>query len=158
MATDKGIRGYYLVIDAIKEELLSNPNIQQCTFGDITDIDLQKQTMFPLAHVIIESCTNNEKTLDFSFTVLTMEQIDSQNQEYDQDLFTGNTNIQDILNTQLAVSNRMITRLRSGDLYKDGFQLQGSPTCEPFFDRFENVLAGWATSFTVSIMNDIYKC
>lgn len=158
MATDKGIRGYYLVIAAIKEELLSNPNIQQCTFGDITDIDLQKQTMFPLAHIIIDSCTNSEKTLDFSFTILTMEQIDSYNQNYDTDIFETNTNVQDILNTQLAVSNRLITRLRSGDLYKDGFQLLGDASCEPFFDRFENILAGWATTFTVSIINDIHKC
>jgi hypothetical protein len=154
---DKGIRGFYLVIDTIKNELLSNPNITTCTFGDITDIDLQKQTMFPLAHIIIESCTNAEKTLQFSFTILTMEQIDTK-KEYSEDLFTGNTNTQDILNTQLAVSNRLVSRLRSGELYADGYQLVGDPTCEPFFDRFENVLAGWSTSFTVEIFNDIYNC
>ena len=154
---DEGIRGFYLVLTTIKEELLSNPNIETCTFGDITDIDLQKQTMFPLAHIIAESVTNTEKTLEFSFTVLTMEQIDA-SKEYVADLFTGNTNIQDILNTQLAVSNRLITRLRGGQLYTDGYQLVGDPTSEPFFDRFENVLAGWATSFTVEIFNDLDYC
>lgn len=154
---DKAVRGFYLVIDTIKNELLSNPNITTCTFGDITDIDLEKQTMFPLAHIIIESVTNTEKTLQFNFTILTMEQIDTK-KEYSEDLFTGNTNTQDILNTQLAVSNRLVTRLRSGELFKDGYQLVGDPTCEPFFDRFENVLAGWSTSFSVEIFNDIYKC
>jgi len=154
---DKAVRGFYLVIDTIKDELLSNPNITTCTFGDITDIDLEKQTMFPLAHIIIESVTNTEKTLQFNFTILTMEQIDTK-KEYSEDLFTGNTNTQDILNTQLAVSNRLVTRLRSGELFKDGYQLVGDPTCEPFFDRFENVLAGWSTSFSVEIFNDIYKC
>jgi hypothetical protein len=158
MATsDKGIRGFYLVTSTIKEELLSNPSIKTCTFGDITDIDLQKQTIFPLAHIIIEGATNAEKTLQFNFTVLTMEQVDT-NKQLDEDLFTGNTNIQDILNTQLAVSNRMVSRLRIGTLSQNGYELVGDPTCEPFFDRFENILAGWATTFTVQILNDIDVC
>ena len=154
---DKAERGFYLVTKAIKDELLSNSSIRTMTFGDITDVDLQKQTMFPLAHLIVESVTNSEKTLQFNLTVLTMEQIDSSN-EYVSDLFTGNTNTHDILNTQLTVSNRLITRLRQGQMYEDGYQLVGDPTCEPFFDRFENVLAGWATSFTVEIFNDLDYC
>lgn len=154
---DEGIRGYYLVVDAIKTELLSNPNIATCTFGDITDIDLDKQSIFPLAHIIIDNVVNAEKSLQFSFTVLTMEQLNS-SKVYVEDLFEGNTNVHNILNTQLAVSNRLISRLRSGELYEDGYQLIGNPTCEPFFDRFENVLAGWSTSFVVEIFNDIYKC
>jgi hypothetical protein len=154
---DEGIRGYYLVVDAIKNELLSNPNIATCTFGDITDIDLDKQSIFPLAHIIIDNVVNAEKSLQFSFTVLTMEQLNS-SKVYVEDLFEGNTNVHNILNTQLAVSNRLISRLRSGELYEDGYQLIGNPTCEPFFDRFENVLAGWSTSFVVEIFNDIYNC
>lgn len=158
MATsDKGIRGFYLVLTTLKEELLSNPSIKTCTFGDITDVDLQKQTIFPLAHMIIEGATNAEKTLQFNFTVLTMDQIDT-NKQFDDDVFTGNTNTQDILNTQLAVSNRMVSRLRMGALSQDGYELVGDPTCEPFFDRFENILAGWATTFTVQIINDINVC
>lgn len=158
MATvDKSQRGFYLVTQTIKDELISNPNIKTLTFGDITDIDLQKQTIFPLAHMIVESVTHAEKTMQFSFTILTMEQIDS-TKEYTNDLFTGNSNVHDILNTQLSVSNKLITKLRKGQLFADGYQLVGDPTCEPFFDRFENVLAGWATSFTVEIFNDIDYC
>ena len=82
-ASDQGIRGFYLVLTTIKDELLSNPSIKTCTFGDITDIDLQKQTIFPLAHIIIDGATNAEKTLQFNFTVLTMEQIDTNNQLVD---------------------------------------------------------------------------
>ena len=157
MATDKAQRGFYLVTNAIKDELINNASIKTVTFGDITEIDLEKATMFPLAHVIIESVTHSDKTMQFSYTVLTMEQIDS-SKEYVNDLFLGNTNTHDILNTQLSVSNKLITRLRKGQLYEDGYHLVGDSTCEPFFDRFENVLAGWATSFTVEIFNDLDYC
>jgi|TARA_R100000482_G_scaffold97224_1_gene41471 hypothetical protein len=157
MATDKAQRGFYLVTNTIKDELVNNPSIKTVTFGDITDIDLEKATMFPLAHIIVENVTHTEKTMQFSYTVLTMEQIDS-SKEYVNDLFLGNSNTHDILNTQLSVSNRLVTRLRKGQLYEDGFQLVGDATCEPFFDRFENVLAGWATSFTLEIFNDLNYC
>ena len=157
MATDKAQRGFYLVTNTIKDELVTNPSIKTVTFGDITDIDLEKATMFPLAHIIVENVTHTEKTMQFSYTVLTMEQIDS-SKEYVNDLFLGNSNTHDILNTRLSVSNRLVTRLRKGQLYEDGFQLVGDATCEPFFDRFENVLAGWATSFTLEIFNDLNYC
>ena len=85
-------------------------------------------------------------------------QLLDSNKDYVDDLFLGNTNTHDILNTQLSVSNRLITRLRKGQMYEDGYQLVGDATCEPFFDRFENVLAGWATTFTVEIFNDLNYC
>ena len=157
MATDNSNRGFYLVVDEIKNELINNPSIKTMTFGDITDVDLQKQTIFPLAHMIIENVVHAEKTMQFSFTILTMEQIDS-TKEYVDDLFLGNSNTHDILNTQLSVSNKLITRLRKGQMYEDGYQLVGDATCEPFFDRFDNLLAGWATSFTVEIFNDLDYC
>ena len=154
---DKAQRGFYLVVEEIKNELINNPSIKTMTFGDITDIDLGKQTIFPLSHMIIENVVHAEKTMQFSFTILTMEQIDT-TKDYVNDLFLGNSNTHDILNTQLSVSNKLITRLRKGQMYEDGYQLVGDATCEPFFDRFENVLAGWATSFTVEIFNDLDYC
>lgn len=154
---DKAQRGFYLVVEEIKNELINNPSIKTMTFGDITDIDLGKQTIFPLAHMIIENVVHAEKTMQFSFTILTMEQIDT-TKDYVNDMFLGNSNTHDILNTQLSVSNKLITRLRKGQMYEDGYQLVGDATCEPFFDRFENVLAGWATSFTVEIFNDLDYC
>jgi hypothetical protein len=157
MAVDNTQRGFYLVVEAVKLELINNQSIKTMTFGDLSDIDLQKQTMFPLAHMIVDSVTHAEKTMQFSFTILTMDQIDT-TKEYVNDLFLGNNNTHDILNTQLAVSNRLVTRLRKGQLYEDGYQLVGDATCEPFFDRFENVLAGWATTFTVEIFNDLDYC
>ena len=64
----------------------------------------------------------------------------------------------DVLNTQLAVINKVIQVLRIGTLYTSKYQLDGDPSCEPFYDRFENSVAGWATTFDVLIENDINVC
>ena len=74
------------------------------------------------------------------------------------DIFRGNNNEQDILNTQLAVLNKLVQVLRGGDLHQDLYQLDGSPSFEPFYDRFENEMAGWALTFDVIIPNDISIC
>jgi hypothetical protein len=78
--------------------------------------------------------------------------------EAEVDLFRGNNNEHDILNTQLAVLNKLVMILRKGSLYTTKYQLEGNPTCEPFFDRFENQLAGWACTMDILIENDITIC
>ena len=152
-----GARGFYLITDVIKDELISNDNVNTVTYGDITKIDLSKQTIFPLSHVMINSVNQQERVLSFSITVFTMDVVDV-SKEKTEDIYEGNDNEQDILNTQLSVSNRLIEKLRSGTLYQQKYQLDGSASCEPFADRFENQIAGWATTFTVLVQNDIYIC
>lgn len=152
-----GSRGFYLITDKLKDELIADETVNTVSYGDITQVDLSKQTIFPLAHVMINSVSHQERILSFNITVMTMDIVD-QSKETTTDLYVDNDNEQDVLNTQLAVINRLLERLRSGMLYRDKYQLEGSPTCEPFVDRFENKIAGWATTFDVIIQNDIYIC
>ena len=84
--------------------------------------------------------------------------IVEQSKEATTDIFRGNNNEHDILNTQLAVVNKLVQTLRIGTLYRDKYQLDGDPTCEPFTDRFEHQVAGWACSLDVIIENDINVC
>lgn len=152
-----GIRGFYLVLSKIESQLLADENCNTVTTGDITEVDLNKQTIFPLAHIIINQVTQEDQVLRFNITILTMDIVDESKDEV-TDKFVGNNNEQDILNTQLAVVNKVIAILRGGTLHTDLYQLDGLATCEPFYERFENRLAGWASSFDVLIHNDITIC
>ena len=154
---NQGVRGFYQITETIKDQLLNDINVNTVTTGDITDIDLSKQTIFPLCHIIINQATVEEQVLRFSISVLAMDVVD-QSKEATSDIFTGNNNEHDILNTQLAVVNKLAQVLRMGTLYRDKYQLDGDPTCEPFYERFENQVAGWACTFDVLIENDINVC
>jgi hypothetical protein len=154
---NEGIRGYYKLTEVIKEELLKDKNINTVTTGDITDINLYKQDIFPIGHIIVNNVTDQENVLMFSLSILACDVV-NQSKELTYDRFTGNNNLQDILNTQLAVLNRLIQRLRKGTLYTEQYQLEGSPTLQPFYDRFDNQLAGWTADINVMIYNDIYIC
>jgi len=152
-----GIRGFYLLTETIKDQLLGDVNVNSVTTGDIYDIDLAKQSIFPLSHIIINSVSTQEQTLTFNISVLAMDIVD-ESKEATTDIFRGNNNEQDILNTQLAVLNKLVMVLRKGTLYSDQYQLDGDATLEPFYERFDNRLAGWSATFDVFVKNDIDIC
>jgi len=152
-----GIRGYYLLTETIKDALLSDVNINTVTEGDLFDIDLSKQSIFPLSHLIINSVTAQESVLRFNISILSMDIVD-ESKEPTTDIFIGNNNEQDVLNTQLAVLNKLVQVLRRGDLYSSQYQLEGDASLEPFVDRFENKVAGWTATFDVLVNNDIEIC
>ena len=155
--SNQGIRGFYQLTETIKNELLNNVDVNTVTTGNLSNVNLQKQNIFPLCHIIVNSVTDSEQTLSFSLSILAMD-IVSRSKLETTDIFEGNNNERDVLNTQLAVLNKLIMVLRKGDLHRDKYQLIGDPNCEPFYDRFENELAGWTADLEVVIYNDITIC
>jgi len=155
--SNQGIRGFYQLTETIKDQLLLDKNINTVTTGDISDVNLNKQDIFPLGHIIVNTVSVDEQVLNFNISVLACDIVD-QSKDATVDIFRGNDNVQDILNTQLGVLNKLIQRLRMGDLHTDMYQLSGTPTLLPFYDRFENQLAGWTATMDIQIYNDIYIC
>ena len=151
------MNGFYRVLDTLKSSLQADVNCNTVTYGDITQVDLNKQTIFPLSHIIVNSATSGENTITFNISVLAMDIVDIRKDEV-TDIFEGNDNEQDILNTQLSVLNKVIQKLRIGNLYADGYQILGDVTLEPFRDRFENQIAGWTATMDVIIGNDVNVC
>jgi hypothetical protein len=72
--------------------------------------------------------------------------------------FLGNSNEQDILNTQLNIAARIVSKLMRGDLFSDLYQVEGTASCEPFNERFENSLTGWAVTFDVVVPTNMTIC
>ena len=155
--SQQGIRGFYQLTQTIKDQLLADINVNTVTIGDIYDVNLNKQDIFPLSHIIVNNVLQQEQTLNFNISVLSMDIVDQSKTET-TDIFTGNNNEQDILNTQLSVLNKLIQVLRMGTLYTDQYQLNGDVSLEPFYDRFENQLAGWTATMDIMIYNDIRIC
>lgn len=151
------MKGFYQITTAIKDQLYKDVFVNTVSSGDIFEIDLNKQTIFPLSHIIVNNATYNANTWLFNISVLCMDVVDfSKTEQTDQ--FLTNDNEQDVLHTQLMVINRLLEVLRRGSLYDDLYQLQGTPNCEPFVDRFENKIAGWTVTFDVMVANEMTSC
>ena len=76
----------------------------------------------------------------------------------DEDDGFERSNEQDVLNTQLAVVNKLVQKMRIGTLFTDKYQVEGDASIEPFTDRFENQVAGVVITFEVMIENDVDVC
>lgn len=148
--------GYYNILTTIREQLEQDVFVNTVTEGDIFAVDLSKQTIFPLSHVMVNNVTRESSVLRFNVTVMCMDIVDKSKEET-TDIFRGNDNEQDVLNTQLAVVLRMLEIFDRGENVRT-FRIDGAPSIEPFTERFENYLAGWAVTFDVLIPNDMTIC
>lgn len=151
------MKGFYQISKAIKDQLDADAFVNTVTIGDVFKVDLNKQTIFPLSHIMINSAAYNGNTFNYSISVLCMDIVD-ESKEATTDIFLGNDNEQDVLNTQQMVATRLLEMLRRGDLYDDGFQLQDGASIEYFVDRFENKIAGVTVTMNVIAQNDMTIC
>jgi len=149
--------GFYNIIKKIKDTLEAEPFVNTVTIGNIDDVDLNKQSIFPLSHIIINNSIINERTINFNISVLFMDIVDISKSEV-TDEFIGNDNEHDVLNTQLAIAAKLTGLLRRGSLHSELYQIDGDVTCEPFVDRFDNKLAGWTATYDIIIQNDMTIC
>ena len=151
---------FYDITTKIREHLIANKQVNTVTEGDIFDVDLNKQTIFPLSHIMINNVTFNDVGITYSMSILFMDVADvSKDNPRDEDeIFYGVDNKHDILNTQLLVANDLVSNLKRADLMQDKYQLNGTPSCEPFEVRFENLLVGWNLTLSIDIPNTITTC
>ena len=149
---------FYKVIDEVKETIEQYGFNNTVTFGEVSEIDINKLTNFPLAHIKLESVTHEEKTIVFNLKIIVCDVLDSLKDKR-EDMYYRNSNMQDILNTQLVVATNLINKLRRLDLVDTRFaRVDGSVTSEAFVERFENVLVGWEIDLDVTTFNGLGLC
>ena len=152
------MKQYYELLDAIKNFLQDNPSINTVHEGDIFKVDLDKETVFPLANIDVTNIDFDERFNRFTVAVVVADILDEtkENEKDQNNVFHGADNLQDIYNTQLSVINLLQSSLKRGKLNELDFVLPEDETVSatPFEQRFENLLAGWVLTFTVDIPND----
>ena len=149
--------GFYYIVSTLRDYLKANGFTNTVSTGDIFEVDLAKQTIYPYVHIIVNNATPKENNISMNLSVLFMDIVDLSKQEA-SDVFDGNDNLLDVLNTQLTLANKMVSDLIRGSLYTSLVQLEGDALCEPFTDRFENKVAGWTVTFDLIVPNDMTIC
>ena len=148
---------FYEITQVIKNKLQEDLFVNTVTTGDIFKVDLNKQTIFPLSHIIVNSVAYAGAVLNYNISILCMDIVD-ESKSKTIDIFLGNDNEQDVLNTQLSVANRFLEVLNRGALAEDYELVNGSANIEFFTERFENKIAGVTVTFDMAIENKMTKC
>jgi hypothetical protein len=150
------MKGYTYLIDTLREAFEEIPLVTTVTTGSLDDIDNYKQTLFPLVHIIVNTMSPEANIIRFNVTIMAMDIVDI-SQSLTTDRFRGNDNEQEVLNTTGIILIRVAELLRRGEL-NDSIEIDGFGTCEPFTERFENLLAGWAMTLDIILPNEMSIC
>ena len=150
------MRSYYNITTRIKDWLEQSNIIKTVTLGDISEVDLNKQTIFPLAHQIVNNATLTERTITFDISVLFIDVVDypTKSAKDSTEAFYRSDNLQDVHNTMLAVANELAQQFFRGSLFDENYIVASDVSCEPFQDRFENELAGWSLNLSIEVPNN----
>ena len=154
----QGARSYIDVIEILRDTALSNKNINTFTVGDISEVDLNKQTIFPLAHTIVNTALFSSTIITYNITVLFMDIVHNDKTDQEPTIYSTDNEMY-VLNTMLNAGNHITDEFNSGNLNNGNTRImRETVTAEPFKDRFENLVAGWAFTFQVETRNNINRC
>ena len=82
---------YFDIIDKLKQHFENDAIINTVTQGDIFEVDLNKQTIFPLVHLIVNTATFEENVIRYNISILAMDITDI-SKDANTNNFDGNDN------------------------------------------------------------------
>jgi hypothetical protein len=147
--------------------------ISTVSIGDIFDIDLEKNTKFPLMHINPLSVTTGESQLNYNFQIFVMdlvsEKFDWETKQHSllTKLVNNKSNEQEVFNGTLDISTDIISMLRhsvqqsldgTNSINEPLYFTEGQFTLEPFQERFDNLCCGWVFTIGIIVENDFQTC
>ena len=146
---------YNNVINTLKNLGTNHFQISTTTVGDIFDIDLEKNTKYPLMHLNPVNVQTRRTELVYNFQVFIMDLVEpdgSNEQEVYSDVLQICIDIIGIL------SNSQFQAQLSLDINAPVYFAEGEFTFEPFEERFDNLLTGWVFPLSIIVHNDFQTC
>jgi hypothetical protein len=152
---------YYNILNYFKDVMDEHPSISSVTQGNIEDLDNEQYTTYPLGNVSITETIFGVNTTNFTVQIIVADKQKNLNNES-----SGSNNAQtipyygvddtvDIHANTLGIIND-ITSYTQRSL--SGFDINDNINCTQFSDRFNNGLAGWVSTFTLTTHNNKNRC
>tara|TARA_R100000951_G_scaffold85008_2_gene72729 strand:- start:274 stop:768 length:495 start_codon:yes stop_codon:yes gene_type:complete len=149
-------KDYNNTIDTLKQLGANHYQIKTVETGDIFEIDLEKNTMYPLMFLnpVNAVAGTHEMTLNFQIFIMDL-------------VFPDQSNEQEVLSDCLQICNDFIGTFKNGEsllLSNQGvnaipkYFTEGDITIEPFTERFDSAVTGWVFTLPIIIENDYNTC
>ena len=152
---------YYNVLNYFKTIMTNHPSIAMVSQGALSDFDYDEFPNYPVGNVQIINANWGTSTTDYQIQLIVADKVKNKNNESEpttneitlpfykrDDLVDIHANTFSILNDLTSYTQRSV----------DGFEINTEIVCEPFSDRFNNGLAGWSATFTLTTHNDKNRC
>ena len=146
---------YNNVIDTLKNLGTNHFQIKTTTVGDIFDIDLEKNTLYPLMHLNPVNVQTRRTELVYNFQVFIMDLVEpdgSNEQEVYSDVLQICIDIIGILSNSKWQSQLAL------DINAPVYFAEGDFTLEPFKERFDQSVTGWTFTIGLTVENSFQTC
>jgi len=152
---------YYNVLNYFKTIMSNHPSVEVVTQGSMNDFDTKEYPAYPVANITILSANFSENTTDFEIQLTVADKIKNLNNESADRTnaqtipFKGVDDVVDIHANTLSILNDLTAYTQRS---VSGFEINTLTNCVPFEDSFNNGLAGWVVTFTLTTHNDRDRC
>jgi hypothetical protein len=152
---------YYNILNYFKTIMNNHPGLANVTYGDIKLFDDREFQFYPLGNLMITDTTFGTNVTNYKVQLTVADKIKNLNNESDprtnyQNIpFYGVDDMVDIHNNTLGILNDLTSFTQRGVV---GFDIDGEIDCVPFADQFNNGLAGWVATFSLTTHNDKNRC
>ena len=145
------MKGIYEASDVLIQEL-KNAGFNQVTFGNVQNIDLQKQNLMPLANIEVQSVELNQATANITFSVIVVDLVDDKALE--KGLNNRTDNLPDVLHDLAARVRTVYNQFETNNSVN--YKSSATFDLDAFEARFTNKLAGY--EFTIGIQTIEQGC
>tara|TARA_R110000824_G_scaffold108273_3_gene255090 strand:- start:546 stop:1094 length:549 start_codon:yes stop_codon:yes gene_type:complete len=148
--------------------------IHTTSVGDIWEVDLNKNTKFPLLHINPTSVETGDSSLIYNFQIFIMDMVDEKadwtmnNADANfSKLYKTLGNEQDVYNETLQIATDFIGMLRHSkqqslegvnDINEALYFTDNQFNLEPFEERFDNLCCGYVFNMGIIVQNDFQTC
>ena len=146
---------YNNLIDTLKRLGENHQQKSTTTVGDIYDIDLEKNTKYPLMHINPINVTTTRTELIYNFQIFVMDLVEPDNAN-EQDVYSSV--LQTCIDIIAIMSNSKWQSQLTLDLDAPVYFAEGNFTLEPFTERFDQAVTGWVFQVGLTVQNDFQSC
>ena len=148
-------KGFYQVVDAVYSFLIARDDVSTVTIGTVNDADLNKQTVFPLVHMVPTGASRGPQVTTYGFTFYFLDWVNEtkDNPREQPDALYGITDLIDVWHSTDVTLTEFLAHFQRGAGYSNNFQLEQTSPSTPFQNRFTNLLAGWEANIQITVPN-----
>lgn len=152
---------YYNLLNYIAEIMSGHPSLAAVGNDELDELDNKQFPSYPIGNIIVDRVTFGETTTDYDMLIIIADKQKEKNNESvgERNLESvplfGTDDTQDILANTLAITNDITSVIQRGI---QNFDITNAINCVQFKDRFNNGLAGWEVTFTLTTHNDKNRC
>jgi len=147
---------YNNLIDTIEQLGVNHYQIKTVSKGDVFELDLEKNTLYPLMHINPVDVVATKGQFIFNFQIFVMDLVEP-----------DESNEQEVLSDCLSMCTDIISTFKHGKSLNHydtahgddaEYHVDNDFTLEPFTERFDNSVTGWVFTLPVIVEQDFDSC